>query len=217
VNRLFAWLFQTARTAGDNSPAVNNQGDGNLTITYGEPSADVERRHQEQMAAHREQAQAVQALREAMARDKGVDPHLLLPIFEHLGETGLSLAAVRERAEGAIRAILEQAGREVQPSNDGGDIAAAIGAARARLRRLETADAVAGLATKIAEETEARRQRLTPLLREKAEIERLTYDHEAAKATLRQLVANDPDDVWGWHCQVSRGWRWDDRRERLTA
>jgi len=84
-----AWLFQSARTRGDNSPAVNNQGGGDLTITYGEATADVERRHREQMAAHREHTLAVQAMREEMARDRGVDAQLLVPIFEHLGEIGL--------------------------------------------------------------------------------------------------------------------------------
>ena len=34
MRHFFSWLFQTATTRGDNSPAVNNQGGGNLTFNY---------------------------------------------------------------------------------------------------------------------------------------------------------------------------------------
>jgi tetratricopeptide (TPR) repeat protein len=44
----------------------------------------------------------------------------------------------------------------------------------------------------------ARRQRLIPLLEERAAVERLSYDHEAAKTTLRELLALDPERVWSW-------------------
>ena len=85
--------------------------------------------------------------------------------------------------------------REVEPSNEGTDIDAVIAAARQKLSGLDTAAARSLLASKIAEEEEARRQRLVPLLEEKAAIEKLSYDDESAKAMLRQLPALAPDSV----------------------
>ena len=56
----------------------------------------------------------------------------------------------------------------------------------------------ADLDDKIAEEAAVRRQRMLPLLREKATIQRLVYDHAGARETLRQMLALDPDDVVSW-------------------
>ena len=146
--------------------------------------ADDERRHRE--------------LLEAMARKEGVDPKVLLPLFEHLGQRGLTLDEIRTRAAEAIEAILARAQQAVERSNDGADIDATIGTARARLGDLDTAGARSVLAEKIAEEETARRQRLIPLLEEQAAIERLSYDHAAAQVTLRKLLALNPDRVSRW-------------------
>jgi tetratricopeptide (TPR) repeat protein len=54
------------------------------------------------------------------------------------------------------------------------------------------------LKTKIAEEERERARRLVPLLKEQATIERLSFDHEAAKASLHEVVRLDPDDVRSW-------------------
>ncbi len=135
---------------------------------------------------------------EAIARDKGVDPSVLVPLFTHLGQDTLTLDEIRVKAGEAVEAILERARRTVAPSNDGADIDATIRAARARLGALDTAGADALLADKIAEEETARRQRLIPLLEEQAAVKRLSYDHEGAKTTLRKLLALDPDRVWDW-------------------
>jgi hypothetical protein len=81
VRRFFAWLFQSARTSGRNSPAINLQGGGTIDIRYGETSEDAERRSRRQIAA-------IESLREDIAREKGVDPKLLAPIFVHLGQSG---------------------------------------------------------------------------------------------------------------------------------
>ena len=76
----------------------------------------------------------------------------------------------------------------MQPSNDGADIEATIGASRAKLRALDAGGARELLQAKIAEGEEARTRRLLPLLRERAEVERLTFDYEAAKATLAEIT-----------------------------
>ena len=111
-------------------------------------AADQERRHRELM--------------EAVAREKGVDPKLLVPLFEHLGHSGLTLDEIRIRAGEAIEAMLALSREKPTPSNQGGDIDAAIASARARLGRLDTAGAVSILDAKIAEEEAARRQRTRP-------------------------------------------------------
>jgi len=137
-------------------------------------------------------------LMEAIAREKGVDPRHLVPLFEHLGHSGLPLDEIRARASEAVEAILDRSQRAVAPSNDGADIAATIGAARSKLGALDTGSARSILTAKIAEEAAARRQRLVPLLEERVAIERLSYDHEAAETTLEDLIALDPDNMWNW-------------------
>jgi predicted Zn-dependent protease len=133
---------------------------------------------------------------EAIACEKGVDPKVLTPLFDHLGHRALTLDEMRSRDREAIEAMLSRARQKVEPSNKGADIDATIGAARARLENLDTAGARSILATKIAEEETARRHRLVPLLGEQAAIELLSYDYDAAKATLRKLLALDPEHVW---------------------
>jgi tetratricopeptide (TPR) repeat protein len=147
---------------------------------------------------HREQMDAMEALRLELAREKGIDPANLSPLFEHLGQVGPTIDEMRVRAGEAIAEIIARSERQVEVSNEGADIDAAIGAARQKLAGLDTAGARAVLTDKIAEEEEARRQRLVPLLHEKAAIERLGYDYQAAKVTLKQLVALAPDSVWDW-------------------
>ena len=110
---------------------------------------------------------------------------------------------MRVRAGEAIAEIISRSERRVEPSNEGADIDAAIGAARQKLAGLDTAGARTVLTDKIAEEEEARRQRLVPLLQEKVAIERLGYDYESAEATLRRLVALTPDSGLG----LDRPWR----------
>jgi tetratricopeptide (TPR) repeat protein len=175
---------QHATTTGDNSPAINVQGGGTIDIRYGETSEDAERRHREVL--------------EAIAREKGVDPSVLRPLFEHLGRTGASLDEMRTRAHEAIEAILARAREKVQPSNDGADIDATIGAARTKLRGLDTAGALSILDDKIAEEEAERQRRLITLLEERAAILSLSFDYDAAKATLKRLLMLDPDRVWRW-------------------
>ena len=156
-----------------------------------EAEAAAERRH-------REQLEATTALRLEIAREKGVEAAKLVPLFEHLGQIDLTIDEMRVRAGEAIAEIISRSERQVEQSNEGADIDAAIGAARQKLAGLDTAGARAVLTDKIAEEEEARRQRLVPLLQEKVAIERLGYDYRSAKATLRRLVALAPNSVWDW-------------------
>jgi tetratricopeptide (TPR) repeat protein len=157
----------------------------------------------EQLLAGQESAEAASERRhrevlEAFARKEGVAPEVLAPLFDHLGESGLTLDEIRQRAPEAIEAILTRARQPVERSNDGADIDATIAAARAKLARLDTAGTIALLTEKIAEEKDARRQRLIPLLEEQAAVQRLSYEHDGAKATLRELLALDPERLWAW-------------------
>jgi hypothetical protein len=150
-----------------------------ITAQLGQMEDAAERRHREVL--------------EAIAREKGVDPKLLAPLFAHLG-LELSPDEMRARAGEAIEALLDRARQPVAPSNERADIAATIGAVRAKLGRLDIAGADAILDNKIAEEEAARQQRLVPLLAERAAIKRLSFDYAAARDTLRQLIALDPSE-----------------------
>ncbi len=184
---------QDARTTGPNSPAINDVGPGGVTVTYHQTDSGLGQRlramHWQVGAGllavlvlggglllavlvgggthHAETRTELQAIREEIAREKGLEPELLRPIFDHLGERNLTPAQIRERAEEAIAAILDIA-RRPAPSDLGVDFDKVIAGVRAKL------------------------------LREKADIERATYDHKAAEATLRQLLAQEPEDVWAW-------------------
>jgi tetratricopeptide (TPR) repeat protein len=165
-------------------------------------NAEAERRHREKEAAdaerHREQMSANEALRLEIAREKGVPPEVLQPLFEHLGMAQIPLGQLRQTAEQAIAAILAKASERVWPSNLGADIDAIIAAARAKLALLDTAGAETILDDQIAEEEATFRRRQVPLLAEKAAVQRLAYNHDGAKSTLRRLLALDPDVVWAW-------------------
>src|SRR5271165_843528 len=135
-------------------------------------------------------------LREELARERGLDPEVLRPIFDNLGQLGLSRDQLLAKAEQGIAAMLARARVAVAPTNDGADIDATIAAARDKLRRVDTGGARQILARKIAEEEDERRRRLIPLLEEQAAIERASFDYAAAQATLRRLLDIDPDRVW---------------------
>src|SRR5208282_3047581 len=166
-----------------------------IQVQLSSAEAAAERRQREAEAAAERR---YRELRLEIAREKGVDAATLVPLFEHLGQINLTIDEMRVRAGEAIAEIIARSQRRVEASNDGADIDAAIGAARQKLAGFDTAGARAVLADKIAEEEAARRQRLVPLLRENAAIERLGYDYQSARVTLQQLVALAPDSVWDW-------------------
>ena len=66
------------------------------------------------------------------------------------------------------------------------------------MARLDVSGATTLLDAKIAEEELARRQRIIPLLDEKAAVVRIAYDYTTAKAVLRELLDIDADQVWSW-------------------
>jgi tetratricopeptide (TPR) repeat protein len=135
--------------------------------------------------------------REAAMR-QGIDPESLRPVLAMIEASDAPMAEIPSRIEQFVREARAHAAQPVRPSNDGADIEATIGASREKLRALDAAGARDLLQAKIAEEEEARTRRLLPLLRERAEIERLTFDYEAAKKTLAEITNLAPDDVWGW-------------------
>jgi tetratricopeptide (TPR) repeat protein len=133
-----------------------------------------------------------------VARGQHLDVAELQPVLDALGVQDVPLAEIPSRLKAFIEAARARAAEQVAASNQGADIDAAIAAARARLGSLDTAGAHTVLRAKIAEVEETQRQRLIPLLEEKAAVERLSYDYECAKVTLNQLLALDPDRVWSW-------------------
>ena len=156
-----------------------------------EEGKEGERRHQEEM-------EEFKAMRVALANKYGVSPDVLRPLFENLGMIGLTPDQIREKAPEAIKAILARANEKIEPSKDGAEIDKTIAASRAKLAGLDTAGAQAILDKKIAQEEAERRQRLIPLLAEKAAIAQLNYDYPTAKATLEELLRLDPNRVWSW-------------------
>ncbi|WP_292531845.1 hypothetical protein [Methylocystis sp.] len=147
---------------------------------------------------HKEELTAIDKLRIEIAREKGVPPQVLAPIFENLGMLNLTPDQMREKADEAIKAILARASQKIEKTGDGADIDKAIAASRAKLAGLDTAAAQSILDRKIAEEEEERNKRLVALLEEKAAVARLSYDYPTAKATLERLLKIDPDRVWSW-------------------
>ena len=135
--------------------------------------------------------------RQGAAR-QGVDPKLLQPVLAMIEASDATLAEIPTRIEEYIRGAQAQAAKPVPRSNDGADIDAVIAASRAKLADLDAQAARELLQLKIAEEETARRQRLLPLLRERAAVERISFDHEAAKSTLVEMTELASDDVWAW-------------------
>jgi tetratricopeptide (TPR) repeat protein len=133
-----------------------------------------------------------------IARKQHLDIAELQPVLDALGAQEVPLAEIPGRLIQFIEAARARAAEQVPDSNEGADIDATISAARAKLGGLDTAGAQTVLGTKIAEIEEAHRQRLIPLLEEKAAVERISYDYAAAKATLNRVLTLDPNRVWSW-------------------
>ncbi len=113
-------------------------------------------------------------------------------ILTKLGEMDVPDDKIVQRLDAAVEAILVQAG------NYGADIEAAIKSSRAKLGALDTAGAREVLRAKIAGEAQERARRLVPLLKERAAVERLAFDYDAAKQSLTEVTRLAPDDVWGF-------------------
>ena len=122
------------------------------------------------------------------ARNQHVPIEDLQPVLDALGAEAVPLAEIPARLTEFIIAAKARAAEPVALSNQGGDIDATIAAARAKLGGLDAAAAHTVLQEKIDEEEATHRRRLVPLLAEKAAIERLSYQHGAAKATLERAA-----------------------------
>ncbi len=133
-----------------------------------------------------------------VARQQHLSIAELQPALDALGVQDVPVKEIPGRLTEFIVAARARAAEQVPASNEGADIDAAIAAARGKLGNLDAAGAQTVLRAKIAEIEETHRQRLIPLLEEKAAVEQLSYDHAAAKATLKQLLSLDLDRVWSW-------------------
>jgi tetratricopeptide (TPR) repeat protein len=122
----------------------------------------------------------------------------LQTILDKMQIGDVPLAEVPRRLEEFIDGALARAAEPVGRSNLGADIDATIAASRVKLQTLDTAGAREMLRAKIAEEEAARRHRLVPLLRERAAIELLDFERDAAKTTYAEITGVAPDDVWAW-------------------
>jgi hypothetical protein len=122
----------------------------------------------------------------------------LQTILDKMQIGDVPLAEVPRRLEEFIDGALARAAEPVDRSNLGADIDATIAASRVKLKTFDTAGAREMLRAKIEEEEAARMRRMVPLLRERAAIELLDFDREAAKVTWAEITRVAPDDIWAW-------------------
>jgi len=132
------------------------------------------------------------------ARDHGIPEAKVAQILDMIGATEITIAELRRRMETYFETLQAQAPQTPPRTNIGGDIDFAIEKSRRLSAAFQPDDAMAVLDDIIAEETAARRQRLVPLLEEKARQQRLVFNYEGAKSTLRELLAIDADQTWCW-------------------
>jgi tetratricopeptide (TPR) repeat protein len=133
-----------------------------------------------------------------VATRTGSDLAELQPVLDSLAAQGVPVSEIPNLLKQFVDTVRARAQQPVRASNDGADIEAVIGASRTKLRTLDTAGAIEMLQNKINEEEGVRTRRLVPLLKERAEIERLAFDYDAAKATLNEVIRRSPDDVEAW-------------------
>jgi tetratricopeptide (TPR) repeat protein len=152
-----------------------------------------------------------------VAADKGIGPSDLQHILARIGAGNVPVADMPARLRRFVDAALARADAPLAaPSDEAGDIAAVIRAARDRLRQFDAAGARDLLQAKIDDEMHARTARLLPLLKERAEVERLGFEHERAKATLAEIVSLAPDDFWAW-IDLGDLWRMTGKLDRAAA
>ncbi len=140
-----------------------------------------------------------------VAESERVPAARLQPILDAIGAADTPPDQMPERLHQFVEAARARGAEQVRLSNEGADIDAVIGAARDKLGALDVAGARGVLQAKIAEEDDARRVRMLPLLKERAAIERLAFDHAAAQATFGEITRLSPDDVWAW-IDLGREW-----------
>jgi tetratricopeptide (TPR) repeat protein len=132
------------------------------------------------------------------AEKRGIDPEKLQTILAKLGKKNVPVAETAERLNEAVENILAQGNKPLPESNYGEDIEATLAESRAKLRAVDTLGALDVLQAKIAEEEAARMRRLVPLLKERAIVERLSFNYDGAKNSLGEVIRLAPDDVWAF-------------------
>jgi tetratricopeptide (TPR) repeat protein len=140
---------------------------------------------------------ALMAVRKVAEREL-IPAARLQPILDAIGAADVPVEEYPERLHQFVEAARARGAEQVRRSNEGADIDAVIGAARDKIGVFDAAGARHVLQAKIDAEEEARRARLAPLLKERASIERMAFDHTAAIGTLREITRLTPDDVWVW-------------------
>jgi predicted Zn-dependent protease len=133
-----------------------------------------------------------------VAEKQGINVADWQPILDRLGEQDVAVSDIPARLLAFVEEAQNRAAKPVAASNDGADIDATITASRAKLGALDTAGALEVLRAKIAEEEQERTRRRVPLLKERAAVERLAFDYDAAKKTLAEVTRLAPDDVWAF-------------------
>lgn len=133
-----------------------------------------------------------------VADEQGIRLSDWQPILDKLGAQGVAASDIPARLLALVEEAQKQAAKPVPVSNDGADIDAAIVASRAKLRDLDTAGALDVLQAKLDEKERERTRRLIPLLKERAAVERLAFDYDAAKQSLAEVTRLAPDDVWAF-------------------
>jgi len=130
------------------------------------------------------------------ARENGIPEGKVPQILKMIGAADVSIAEIRTR----LRYYYEdrQVAAASAKTNLGTDIELAIEKSRRLSAAFQPVGAMAVLDSIIAEETATRRQRLVPLLEEKAQQQGLVCNYEGAKKTLRELLAIDADQTWRW-------------------
>ncbi len=142
--------------------------------------------------------------RAAEARD--IEPARVPEILDMLGAPELPLAELRRRLDAYFASVEAVAADVVAertdaagPARDGAaEIAAIHAGARALSAGFKPAAAMAALDDALAEEARVRRQRVLPLLAEKARQQQLLLDHQGTIATLAEITALDPDMPRSW-------------------
>ena len=162
-----------------------NEGKSPLQEAFAVPATTI-RRFRERMAA------------QPVAAAEGMDATDLRRLLDAIGAAGIPVQEIPARLRAFVEGARAHAAEPPAPTNAGGDIAAAIDTARAKLGDMDLAGARAGLSGKLAEEREARAQRLLPLLREQVAIARLSYAGEDLRQALQEIAGLTPEDAWAW-------------------
>ena len=167
-----------------------NEGKSPLQEAFAVPATTI-RRFRERMAA------------QPVAAEEGMDATDLRRLLDAIGAAGIPVQEIPARLRAFVEGARAHAAEPPAPTNAGGDIAAAIDTARAKLGNMDLAGARAGLSGKLAEEREARAQRLLPLLREQVAIARLSYAGEGFASGPPRDRRADP----GGCLDLDRSWR----------